>query len=85
MAGSALKARIVLLERRAVAHKKGSLAERLKTARERWRALSAEEQDQRRHARLDRLARQPAPPQGTLARRLWDAAQRAWRERSAVA
>lgn len=68
------KARIAALE--AVSVPKVDMAERMRRARERRHAMTLEEVAANRQAWLERAAMTPAPEPGTLARRLWDAAQR---------
>ncbi len=79
-----LKARIAALEQRVQAKQRGSIAERLKRARERVRAMTPEERAADRQARRERWRDMPEPEAPSLEHSLWLAARREARGWSAT-
>ena len=69
-----LRERIAALERAATPQ--AGLAERMRLARERWRAKTPEQRAADREARISWAMTSPEPESGTVQRRLWNAWRR---------
>jgi anti-sigma factor RsiW len=71
-----LSSRVAALEEHSRQRSKGSHAQRLKSARERFRAMSDAEREAARRARVERWLARKQPEPGSLAWQLWSAARR---------